>query len=186
MNRPVAMEKKILVALTLLAGVSLVWVFQFLGREGVENDFMHQTELQMESVRDTESLAPLDLPLDYLRPGFAVHREEQTNYVLRQGDGVAQGVDKVVLTVDKPIMPLPAATSCEQKRIKNLQNTEPPRFCIQSLQVQPSKEWPNEYEVIFQRLRGNWSDLEATVHSTKSAKTWSETYTPQQTQVPSI
>lgn len=186
MNRPIAMEKKILVALTLLAGVSLLWVFQFLGREGVENDFMRQTELQMDGANNSESTVPLDLSLDYLRPGFAVHRKQQTNYVLREGDGVARGVDKVVLTVEKPTQPLPAVTSCEQKRIKNLQNTEPPRFCIQSLQVQPSKEWPNEYEVIFQRLRGNWSDLEAAVHSAQGTKVWSEIYSPQQTQVPSI
>lgn len=180
------MEKKILVALTLLAGVSLIWVFQFLGREGVENDFMHQSELQMEGVKDEGAFVPCDARLDYLRPGVAIHREEQTNYVLREGDGVAHGVDKVVLTVEKPTSPLPAANSCEQKRIKTLQNTESPSFCIQSLQVQPSKEWPDEYEVIFQRLRGNWSELEAAAYSAQSAKAWSEIYSPQQPTIPNI
>lgn len=186
MNRPVALEKKILLVLTLIAGVSLLWVFEFLGRERAQNDFTHESGLQDEEAMGFEQNSAYVPAVDYLKPGHAVHRQERTNFVLREGVGAAEGVDKLTLTIEKPVKPLPAVTSCEQKRIDNLHRSETPQFCIQSLQVQPSKEWPNEYEIIFQRLRGDWSDLEAATYRNGSSNSLLEVYSTQQNSAPKI
>lgn len=154
------MEKKILITLIIIAASSLLWVFHFMGRDNGSNNFMQKVNLEVrEETCQRDSATPAVLTL--LKPGFAVHQNTHTSYVLRSEHTDTERLEKVRLTIEQPTSPQPAATECEQRRIDKLRSPEVPHFCIESLKVQPSENLPDEYEFIYQRWRGNWSDLEA-------------------------
>ncbi len=153
------MEKKILIALIVIAATSLLWVFHFMGRDSGDHNFMTHTDLEMNEKpcqKDTPSTEIMTL----LKPGFAVHQNTHTSYVLRSERSATELVERVRLTIEQPTSPRPAVTECEQKRIDQFRHSEEPHFCIETLQINPSKLWPAEYEFHYQRWRGNWSDLE--------------------------
>lgn len=156
------MEKKILIILMLVAASSLLWVFHFMGRDAGSDNFMQKANLEIDHKGCQTETSSRDV-LTVLKPGFAVHQNEHTSYVLRPESASPQSVEKLRLTIEQPVCPLPASSSCERKRIDRLQSSDVAHFSIESIQVQPSEEWPEEYEFIYQRLRGNWSDLEASV-----------------------
>jgi len=156
------MEKKSLISLVVIAALSLLWVFNFLGRDNVSDDFTQQASLQINSEECQKSTSKsCSETLLSLKPGFAIHQHTQTSYVLRPDQPGADGLERVRLTIEQPTSPLPAATSCEQKKIDQFQSTEKPQFSIESLQVQPSRDLPDGYEFFYQRLQGNWEDFQA-------------------------
>ncbi len=156
------MEKKFLIALIFIAATSLLWVFHFMGRDTLANPFVEKGSDAMTEHLCQNDSAPAEL-LQVLKPGFAVHENTHTRYVLRDHSGVgAESVEKVRVVIEQPSAPRPAATECEQRKIDKLKHTtDEPHFCIESLKVLPSKDWPDEYEFLYQRWRGTWSDLEA-------------------------
>lgn len=153
------MEKKILIALIFIAATSLLWVFHFMGRDSDAQNFMTETQLEIDHSPCQKDMPTTEI-MTLLKPGFAVHQSNHTSYVLRSEQTAPEKLEKVRLTIEQPTSPRPAATECEQKRIDNLKHSEEPHFCIETLQIQPSKIWPEEYEFHYQRWRGNWSDLE--------------------------
>lgn len=158
------MEKKIFIVLMLVAASSLLWVFHFMGRSAASENFMQRANLEIDSDGCQKEMSSKDV-LTVLKPGFAVHHNERTSYVLRPESASPHSVEKLRLTIEQPVCPLPTTNSCERKRIDHLQASDSPQFSIESLQVQPSQQWPEEYEFVYQRMRGNWSDLEASVHN---------------------
>lgn len=156
------MEKKVLIALIFIAATSLLWVFHFMGRESQANPFVQKGNTITTDQLCQKDSAPAEI-LTVLKPGFAVHENTHTSYVLRSDEpGVgAESVEKVRLVIEQPTEPRPAATECEQRKIEKLRPSDEPYFSIETLKVLPSKEWPEEYEFLYQRWRGTWSDLEA-------------------------
>jgi hypothetical protein len=153
------MEKKLLITATLLAATSLFWVFHFLGRDVSNNHFTGQTEMEMRQEEcPKHEINPLLLPM--LTSGYAVAEQTHTSYVIRHGKKGVDQIEQVRLTVEKPSCTVSTIKECK-KRSHFLPVLEKPRFSIETLQVQLSNEMPGEYEFIYQRLRGNWSDLEA-------------------------
>ena len=100
------MEKKSLITLVVIATSSLLWVFNFLGRDNVSDDFTRQAQLQINSEeceKSTSKTCTETLPS--LKPGFATHEQTQTSYVLRPDQSVADGVEQVRLTIEQPTSP---------------------------------------------------------------------------------
>lgn len=157
------MEKKILIGLSLIAAFCLVWVFLFLSQENT-SDFTQRAHLEAEVEPCSENSSSPCPAGPLLQPGFATYVTEQTSYVLRPEQAGADRVEKMRVQVGQPTAPLPASTGCEQKRIKQLQAKDAPGFMVESMRVQRTGSWPEEYEIYYQRLEGSWSDLEASLH----------------------
>ncbi len=153
------MERKILIAMVLLAAGSLLWVFQFIDQENNGETFAQKTNLDIKSDEcikfDKSDILPI------LDPTKAFHRQSVTSYVLRPGYDSPQSVEKFLVTIEQPVCAINSLQSCEQKRRHQLQQADAFTVSIESLQLQLTNNWPQEYEVHYQRMSGDWTDLEA-------------------------
>lgn len=153
------MERKILIAMVLLAAGSLLWVFEFMDRENNGETFAQKTNLDIKSDECIEFDKSDILPI--LDPTKSVHQRSVTSYVLRPGYDSPKSVEKLLVTIEQPVCDLTSLKSCEQKRMHQLQQADATTVSIESLQVQLTSNWPQEYEVLYKRMSGDWTDLEA-------------------------
>ena len=153
------MERKILIAMVLLAAGSLLWVFQFIDKENNGETFAQKTNLDFKSDECVKFDKSDILPI--LDPTKAVHRQSVSSYVLRPDNASPESVEKFLVTIEQPVCDLTSLKSCEQKRMQQLQQADATTVSIESLQLQLSSNWPQEYEVLYQRMSGDWADLEA-------------------------
>lgn len=158
------MEKKILIFFALFAASLLVWAFHFLGRDLPSSHFIGQTESEMRKEAQSQNISPSLFPL--LKTGLAIAENTSSSYVMRPGQCGIDQIDQLRVVVEKPSCTMKSNKEC-QKHVKAIQSLQRPQFSIESLQVKLSEDVPGEYDFFYQRLSGDWSDLEAQLPDTR-------------------